>query len=333
MKNSQLPNALSILHAAGKSALILGKPGIGKTEGVRAFAEAKGMTLISVHAPLLDLLDVKGVISTANDKAEFLPLKMWPAETDKPVVVLIDEFVQAVPAIQNALSQLLIDHQMGDIKLPKGSMVIATGNRKEDKANTHNVPSHVKNRVATLHLDVSVDDFITWGVRNDVEPSIMAFLRFRPDLMHTFDPKTNNESYGSPRSWKYASDIIKAVAEFRDNSLTHDLVSGVVGVSEAGEYLAYQRMYAEIEDPKWVLANPSKAKISKDASVMYAMMTAVAMLVDDDTVENFFTLLDRYPTEFAVAAIKTAAARWPKIKETKAIDKYIIANMDLMHTD
>lgn len=322
MKLSQLPNALRIAHTAGRSVYIKGAPGIGKTSAVRQFADMTGMPLIHIHAPLVDLLDIKGVISTAGDSAKFLPLNIWPKSTDAPVVILIDELAQAVAAIQNAFSQLLIDHQMGDIKLPAGSMVIATGNRREDKAATHNMPSHVINRLLHISLDYSVDDFVAWAAVNELVGEVISFIKYRPNLLHTFDAKDAQRTYASPRSWEYASDLLKAMSDLHDESSLLEILSGVVGEGEASEFVAYRGLYHSLQDPREVLRDPKKASVPKKESEMYAISTSIALIVDRDTRENFYIYLDRLPIEFAVMSLKTAKARWVDVLEGDGWKKF-----------
>jgi len=71
--------------------MIWGPPGIGKTTIVEQYAESVGMPLVYADAPLMDLLDLKGALSVKDNEAKFLPLTLWPKQTDDPVVVLIDE--------------------------------------------------------------------------------------------------------------------------------------------------------------------------------------------------------------------------------------------------
>lgn len=120
MKISQIPSLLETAHKAGISVFLKGAPGTAKTAAVRQYANKTKLRLVHIHAPLTDALDIRGLPVVDNGEAKFQPLNIWPGEKDAPVVVLIDELPQCVPAIQNAYSQLLIDMQLGDVKLPKG---------------------------------------------------------------------------------------------------------------------------------------------------------------------------------------------------------------------
>ncbi len=319
MKNSQLHKALEVAHKANLSVFIKGAPGTGKTEGVRQYAAKKGLKLIAIHAPLSDLLDLKGVISTNEDSAKFLPLSLWPKETDEPVVVLIDELPQCVPAIQNGYSQLLIDKVMGDVKLPEGSLVIATGNRREDKAATHNVPSQIINRV--MHIDIThdVEDFFDWGLANGVSPEVIAFGRFRPGVIHNFDASNSQEPYGTFRSWKYVSDVLKSNPP---EDLLFELVSGLVGKGGASEFIAYLRVYRSLPDPKVILKDPMAYTIPTDPGVMFALVAALAHYVSKDTADAFYDFALRLDAEWSVSLVKSAKLVFPEITKAKAFSKW-----------
>jgi hypothetical protein len=327
MRIGQIKDALHAAHKANLSVFLKGSPGTAKTALVRQFADEAGMELVPIHAPLTDLLDIKGVISTKGDEARFLPLSMWPKVTDDPVVVLIDELPQCVPAIQNAFSQLLIDKKMGDIELPRGSLVIATGNRKEDKAATHNVPSHVVNRVLHIEVDRSNEDFFSWALANSIEPEIVAFGHFKPECVYNFDPKDSQNPYATYRSWEFVSEILKAKPP---RELIAELVAGVVGKGVAAEFLAYRRMYRDLPDPKEILAAPTVAAVPTDSGTLYAISTALASIIDKDNAANYFTYIDRLPTEFGVMSVKSARSTFPAIVKTKSFGAWAKTNSSVI---
>jgi len=326
MKLSEIPSALQTARDAGLSVYIKGPPGNGKTAIVRQFADANNMELIHIHAPLTDLLDIKGVISTKEDKAQFLPLSIWPEETDDPVVVLIDELPQCVPAIQNAFSQLLIDKQMGDIKLPEGSIVIATGNRKEDRAATNNMPSHVTNRVMHLEVDRNSEDFFDYAKRNGFESSIIAFLRFKPDCVYTFDAKNNQDPYATYRSWEFVDRVLKTEP---DEILLPEVLRGLVG-DAAREFIAFRHLCADLPDLEQLLKRPDTFEVPRNTGMLYALATGLAKHVNKDTVSNYFKLVSQMPTEFSVLSVRDARDSFPEIKRHKDFGVWSKANIDII---
>jgi hypothetical protein len=56
-----------------------------------------------------------------------------------------------------------------------------------------------------IHIEItcSLEDWKTWAWANNVHPTVIAFLNFRPDLLYKF-PQTAQEFRGfpTPRSWE-----------------------------------------------------------------------------------------------------------------------------------
>jgi hypothetical protein len=327
MKLSDLKDALDSAHKAGLSALVKGAPGIGKTTAVRDYAKRAKLNLINIHAPLSDLLDIKGALSVQEGVAQFLPLVKWPREKDKPALILIDEFPQCVQAIQNGYSQLLIERIMGEIVLPKGSFVVATGNRKKDKAATHNYPAQITSRVVHLEIDLDHAGFLDWGVPNGIHPQIIAFGRFRQDALFTFDPKQSQEPYACYRTWEYASNLLKTKPK---EHLLPELIAGVVGEGPAYEFMAFRRTYENLPTAKETLNSPNAMIIPEDVATLYAITTSVAYTVDDSTVDNFFKFAERLDKEFQVLMVKTAKGNYPRIIKAKAFSAWARANSQLL---
>lgn len=327
MKISQIPSLLETCHKAGISVLLKGAPGTAKTAAVRQYAKQAKLKLIHIHGPLTDQLDIKGLPTVANGEAKFLPLNIWPEETDAPVIVLIDELPQCVPTIQNAYSQLLIDHKIGGTQLPKGSFVVATGNRREDKAATSNIPSHIVNRVLHVTVDCHAEDFLDWAIINKIDPMIIAFGRFQPNNLHTFDPKNTQEPYATYRTWEKASDFIKVC---KDDTILYEALSGLVGPGPTGEFIAFKRLYMDLPDPQTVLANPELAIIPNDPAILYALTTACATACENSQCSNLIRLAERLPTEYAVLMIRTARKILPSLAKAEGMRDWAMKNKDVI---
>jgi len=293
----------------------------------REVADELNLKLVQIAAPLVDLLDLKGALSVQDGKAQFLPLNMWPKETDAPVLVLIDELPQAVPAIQNGFSQLLIDNQMSELTLPEGSMVVATGNRLEDKAATHRMPSHITNRVVHITLDTDHDSWLDWALENGVHPMIAGFAKWRPELLYTFDAATAHKPYATYRSWMQADALLKTNPP---ESLRYDLIRGVLGEDVAIEFSAFWKLYSKLPDIDQIFANPESADVPNETSTLYALASAMASKVGPKTYKPYFDYVNRMPTEFAVMSVKLAAKMNKGLTSCKPFTAWAIKHRDVI---
>src|SRR5690606_39028963 len=66
---------------------------------------------------------------------------------------------------------------------------------------------------AHYELEADLDDWVRWAHAHDVDPRLIAFLRFRPDLLFDFDPARYTVAFPSPRSWEYADRALRKFAD------------------------------------------------------------------------------------------------------------------------
>ena len=72
--------------------------------------------------------------------------------------------------------------------MPDGWAIFAAGNRQGDRGVTYSMPSPLANRFSHFEVETHLDDWVSWAYRNGIDERVIAFLRFRPELLFDFDP-------------------------------------------------------------------------------------------------------------------------------------------------
>lgn len=300
--------ALSYIQA-GQVPFITGAPGIGKSSLVYQVARTMGFDddqIIEFRPNLHDPVDLMGLPANKDGKMIYCQPSWLPTEGSG--LLFIDELPQATPAMQNALSQLLLDRRIGDYKLPEGWCMIVAGNRAKDRAATARMPTHVANRLGHIETDFSEEDFIKWCYANDQPDELIAFAKFKPALLESFDP--NQTVNCTPRSLVMAGTQVGAPSE-----ILFDAMQGLIGEGAATEFTAFIKVWRDLPDIDSVLSNPKKAKLPEDGrlDVAFAITTAVASATDVDTFPAAVEYMTRLPAEFQVMFIKDVIIRTPAI--------------------
>ena len=320
MKASAISNALHSLFAAGQPVFIWGGPGIGKSAVVRQFATELAIPLQDVRAVLLDPVDLRGLPFLASDgrskwaTPEFLP-------KDGSGILFLDELNAAPAMVQASCYQLVLDRKLGEYKLPDGWAIIAAGNRDSDRAVTTRMPTPLRNRFVHLEFEVDLQEWCEWAIQAGIRPEVIAFLRFRPELLSAFDRDAN--SFPSPRSWEFVSRIVEARP---DRLIEHELFSGAVGTGAATEFSAFLRTFRELPNIDVILLNPTKEPVPENAAAQYAVASALARCASDNNFDRVCLYLDRMPTEFRVLSVRDATSRDPAIRHTAGYTKWAIEN-------
>lgn len=325
MKPSELTQALEILVQAKQPTFIWGPPGGGKSDIVGQTADRLALTLQDIRAVLLDPVDLRGLPHLNSDgrahwaTPEFLP-------RDGAGVLFLDELNAAPPLTQAACYQLVLDRRLGEYTLPDGWTVIAAGNREEDASLTHRMPSALRNRFVHLELETNLDDWCRWAVEYDIEPPVLAFIRFRPDLLHDFQDR-KARAFPTPRSWEFVSNITRHEPP---PAIEHALVAGAVGAGAAVEYMAFLRLYRELPSIDAILLDPEGAPVPDQPATLYAVSAALARRATSNTIGRVVKYLNRLPVEYSVMSIRDAVARDEGLATTPEFLKWAIAHKDVV---
>jgi ATPase family protein associated with various cellular activities (AAA) len=320
MKASFISTALRTLVAARQPVFIWGGPGIGKSAIVRQLAEDLAVPLQDVRALLLDPVDLRGLPYLGQDgrskwaTPEFLP-------QDGSGILFLDELNAAPVMVQASCYQLVLDRKLGEYTLPEGWAIIAAGNRDSDRAVTTRMPTPLRNRFVHLEFDVDIQDWSEWAIEAGVRPEVIAFLRFRQELLNAFDRDAN--AFPSPRSWEFVSRILDATP---DQSVEHELFAGAVGAGAATEFSAFLKTFRELPNIDAILLNPLKEPVPENAAAQYAVASALAHCATDTNFDRICTYLGRMPTEFSVLCVRDASLRQPAVQHTPAFIKWATTN-------
>jgi hypothetical protein len=329
---SQLTSVLKDCHAAGLRPFIQGQPGVGKSAVVAEYARSIGAEFIDARLAYYAPQDVQGFpyLHTDPESGEksmrFSKPAFWP-KTATPVIGL-EEFNCATRSVQNVALQLLNDNRVGEHELPKDAFVCLLGNRAEDRVNIEKLSSAVVNRIVNIRVKLDLNDWVKWGQNNGIDALVTAFIRFRPDLLTTFNgAKWDGVSnFASPRTWEKASKIVETS---NNRHVRHLLLEGVLGQSAAAEFLGFLGVYEKLPDLDAVLLNPTGSDVPTDPSTIYATCAGLAKKVKPATMGAFTTYIDRMSKEFGVFAIKTAVTSNKKLCATPAFTTWVTDNQDV----
>ncbi len=320
MKPSGVASSLLLLVDARQPVFIWGAPGIGKSDVVRQVAKAKNVPLKDIRALLLDPVDLRGLPFLSPDKQakwatpDFLP-------RDGEGILFLDELNSAAAMVQASCYQLVLDRKLGEYSLPDGWAIVAAGNRESDRGVTTRMPTPLRNRFTHLQFEVDMQEWCEWAIRTSIRPEVIAFIRFRPDLLSVFDRDAN--AFPSPRSWAFVSKILKSTPA---PGVEHELIAGTVGDGAATEFSAFLATFRNLPNIDAILMNPQQEPVPENAAAQFAVAGALSHCATDINFDRICTYLDRMPTEFSVMCVRDASLRQPDVRHTPAYTKWAVAN-------
>jgi len=227
--------------------MLWGPPGVGKSQIVAKIAQQHSVPLIDIRLSQMEPTDLRGIPFRNGDLVEWsIPSVLPDAERHGPAGILfLDEITSAPPTVSAAAYQLILDRRLGEYQVPDGWVIFAAGNRQGDRGVTYAMPAPLANRFTHYEVEVNLDDWIDWAYSEDIDPRVIAFLRFRPDLLFNFDPAHTPIAFPSPRSWEYAH---RALQKFDRTALLADALVACVGQSAGLELKTFVDNMAQMPD-------------------------------------------------------------------------------------
>ena len=189
------PKVVPMLHGA---------PGMGKSDSCYQIADEltipRDRTLV-VHINNHDVVDFTGVPSVTDGMTVFNPTKMFYdyREGTGAGMIVLEELAQSNHQLQTWAAGFVLERETPMFKLDDDVVIIATGNRAEDRAGAKPLLGHLNDRMYHFDVETSLDDWCEWAMENGVDAMGIAFLRLRPNLLNDYDP--NRRSNPTQRSW------------------------------------------------------------------------------------------------------------------------------------
>lgn len=343
MNINNIKSSLQIITENGGTPYIQAAPGIGKSDSVKQFAQARAEQLgldfyegpenydenkfgfIDLRLATIDSIDLGGLplIDRDAELTKFTRSPYIPASGYG--VLFLDELPQAKAGNQAAVSQLILDKRVGNHALGKNWVIIAAGNRAKDRASTHKMPTHIANRLTSLEMHFSIDNFVEYMQENNTHEAAIAFAKWRPEILESFKP--DQDVNCTPRSFISASNYLEASDE-----LQFSLMSGTIGESATAEFQAFTKIYMNLPDLQEFIDNPSRIKIPGEADILFA---CIQMLSHNATVDNiadlgkFIKRLEKTP-ERQVQFWKAACSKNRELAMTPTLQEFLGDNQDLL---
>lgn len=332
VKPSQLIEALQYCDKSNIVPFILAPAGVGKTEITHEFSlsRARGVgrycpIYLGQHSPT-DLCGFPHIDRETNRMRFSIPMLL---PTEPFSVVHLDEITNAPKLNQNLSLQIARERRIGEWVAPEGTMIILSGNGRGHRCHTEATSAAMANRIMFLHLIPDLDDWTQWAIANACDVRVIAFLRFRPDLLHSFDAsKWDGESgFASPRSWAAVASLI---AQEPPGYLRLLMLQGLIGPGAAAEFNAFLSVYEQTPSVDSILLDPAGSDVPDEPSARYAVCAALSNRASKDNFSRVLTYLARLPKEFEAFGVRLMVRMNDKLKSTKDFIGWAVDNKDVM---
>lgn len=324
-----IPMIVSYIKA-GLVPMIIGSPGMGKSQIVHQIAEQFKLKVIDIRLAQCDPTDLMGFPRINGDRAGYAPMETFPIEGD-PIpdgysgwLIFLDEMNSASPAVQAAAYKLVLDRMVGQYKLHKNVAIVCAGNKETDNAIVQPLSTALQSRLTHLELVVDAKEWVNWAVENGIDHRITSFINFTPNNLYTFRPDHTDNTYACPRTWEFANRLLKDL-DLKD-PISVPILAGTLSEGVAREFINFCKIHNRLPKIEEILKRPGSIDVPEEPSILYALSGALASHANKDNMDELIHFIKRMPVEFQVVCLREAIKRNKDIVSTAAIKTWITTN-------
>lgn len=309
----QVANA--ILNTGNKrTILVQGDMGTGKSSLLATLAKA-----LPDHTPCYfdcttkDLGDITipniAKLDDGTGYVTYLTNEELGAHNHTPVIIMVDEFGKANPAVKNALLRLILERKIGSYTLHPDSIIFATTNKGSEGVGDL-LPPHARNRMAVIQTRKPNNmEWIEWGINNEIDHTLLGWCKDNPQLFYSFEditdpddnpyifhPKQQRAAFVTPRSLEAASDILK-VRDGLDDQTTTALLIGTIGERGAMDLMAFVKLADQLPSAESIKQDPKNAKIPTSAAAVCMVVYRTLASLEKDWIDAWMDYLVRLDKE------------------------------------
>ena len=219
--------------------LLMGPPGIGKTQIMEQVAEECGLPLLSytithhtrqsaIGLPFIREKEYQGkmhsvteytmseIISSVYDKMEKTGLKEG--------ILFIDEINCVSETLAPMMLQFLQGKTFGNQKVPEGWVIVTAGNPPEYNKSVREFDVVTLDRIKKIDVEADFDVWKEYAYQQGIHPAVISYLELRRKNFYRVENTVDGKIFATARGWEDLSRLIQ-VYEILGKTVDREVVS------------------------------------------------------------------------------------------------------------
>ena len=240
--------------------LLIGPPGIGKTQIMEQVAAECGIGLVAytithhtrqsaVGLPFIEQRTYGGQSRavTSYTMSEILS-SVWDRieAGQKEGILFIDEINCVSETLAPTMLQFLQCKTFGNQSLPEGWLIVAAGNPPEYNKSVRDFDIVTLDRVRRMDLEADLPVWKEYARAKGLHPAILSYLELRPQHFYKIIPDVDGAQFVTARGWEDLSELLYVYEELSlpvDWELVHQFLQHEEVARDVAAYLELYKKY------------------------------------------------------------------------------------------
>ena len=233
--------------------LLLGAPGIGKTQIMEQAARECGVALVAytiTHHTRQSAIGLPFISKKEYGGREYSATEYTMSEIVASIynrmsetglsegILFIDEINCFSETLDPAMLQFLQCKSFGNHEIPKGWVIVAAGNPPEYNKSVREFDVVTLDRVKKILVEPDYQTWREYAYKENMHPAILSYLELRNNCFYQMETTIDGKQFATPRGWEDLSRMME-VYERLGKSITADLV---------GQYIQHERISREFAE-------------------------------------------------------------------------------------
>ena len=259
--------------------LLMGPPGIGKTQIMQQIAQECNIGLVAytithhtrqsaVGLPFIKekTFDGKSYSVTEYTMSEIIySIYQYMEESGKKEGILfIDEINCVSETLAPTMLQFLQCKTFGNQAVPEGWIIVAAGNPPEYNRSVHDFDFVTLDRVRKIDIEADLDVFKGYARARHLHPFILSYLELRPQNFYRTENDVDGIQFVTARGWEDLSSLIYTYEELSikiDEDIIHQFIQHEDIAKDVAAYYDLYQKYRDDYDINRILTGQTGADI------------------------------------------------------------------------
>lgn len=240
--------------------LLMGPPGIGKTQIMEQIARECGINLVAYtithhtrqSAVGLPFIKEKTYGGQAYSVTEYTMSEIIAAVYEKMEqtgipegILFIDEINCVSETLAPTMLQFLQCKTFGNQKMPEGWVIASAGNPPEYNKSVREFDIVTLDRIKMLHVEENFEVWKEYAYREAIHPAILAYLELKKENFYRMETTVDGKRFVTARGWEDLSELIK-VYEKLGKTIDREIVYQYIRHWKiAKDFANYLELYAK----------------------------------------------------------------------------------------